>query len=64
MHMTFFPISSARDIVNRKLIVMSEYNVLMPDSIPVWQFLYMSNEAQKRRRLRVQAAEEGKIFIG
>ena len=64
MHTPFFPLNSVQEIYDRKALILSEFNSWAPDDILVSEFMNLSDRAHKRREDRIQAAKDGKIYVG
>lgn len=60
----FFPLTKFDDVLERTALVMSEFNVLLPQTTSVRDFYWHSDKAAWRREERRKAAEKGMIFIG
>lgn len=64
MHTPFFPISQPKEYMNRQELLLTEYGIYWDHNRPIWEFMDLSNRAAVRRKERIKAAEENKIFIG
>lgn len=64
MRPPFFPLTNATDLMNRHNTLASEFGVFMNDDWPIHRFQQMSDAAIKRRNERIEAATEGKHYVG
>jgi hypothetical protein len=61
--MTFFPLTQIQDILDRKALILAEYHVIVPDTMPVYEFMLLSDKAHAVREERRKAVSEGKVYI-
>ena len=64
MRQRFFPLNSAKEIMDCHVLIATEFGFHIPDEMPVFRFQQLAQFAQKRRNDRIKAANEGHNFIG
>lgn len=64
MHTRFFPLNKIQDIMDRQLLILSEYKTSLSEDVPVLYFMYISDKAESVRNERRKAAENGQIYHG
>lgn len=63
MRIRFFPLRDLREVMNRKLLIMTEFGVRFEDEDPAAELMYFSDVAHQRRKERREAAKKGHVFI-
>lgn len=64
MHTPFFPLDALNVILDMKFMIMSELQVLVPESIPILELMYFFEKANVRRKERIESAKKNEIYIG
>ena len=63
MRPPFFPLRDMKEVMNRKVLIMTEFGVRFEDEDPVSDLLYFSKIAATRREEKRKAAQKGHIVI-
>lgn len=50
--------------MDRYVLIASEFGFYVPDDMPIFRFMQLSEFAQARRNNRIEAAEKGMVFTG
>ncbi len=50
--------------MDMQALLASEFHLIMPDHLPIYQVQHLAKVAEKRRNDRMKAAQEGKVFVG
>lgn len=56
--------SSARDVMDRYVLIASEFGLYLPDTAPIFRFMQLSEFAQTRRDEKIEAAKKGLVYVG
>lgn len=45
-------------------LIAAEFHIYLPDSVPVYHLMHLAQVAEKRRNDRIEAAKDGKVYVG
>jgi len=60
----FFSTGTSKETMDRYLLIASEFGFYPPEDMPLYRFQQLSEEAYLRREKRIEAARDGKNYIG
>jgi len=64
MRSRFFPLRTLEAYMTRIELIAIEFGVVLPESAPILQVMYLASAANKRREDRKRAIQEGKQYNG
>lgn len=62
MRPRFFPLRNYQSVLDRYTLILSEFKTYVPDTIPVREFMYLSDKAYVIREERKKAIQDGKMY--
>ncbi len=60
----FFPVPDPKELMNRHRVLASEYHIVVDDDMPIYRFQQLSDAAIAQRNERIEAAKEGRLWVG
>ncbi len=64
MRSRFFPLKTLQSYLTKLELIATEFGVILPETTPVLQLMYLASAAANRRDAREKAIREGKQFNG